>query len=324
MGIFASIARIAACAAAFAGIGNAAAQEYPSKPIRLIVPFAAGGAPDVVARNLAQRLSQRVKQPVVVENRLGAGGNIAYEAVARSAPDGYTMVLATTGVATNVSLYKQLSYDAIKDFAPITMVSRSPHVVVTQPSLPVNTIQDLIALARAKPGQLSYGSAGSGTILHLAGEMLSIKTGVKLMHVPYRGGTLALNDLMGGSIQLMFSDIASAVPQIKAGKLRAIAVTGAQRTLSLPDVPTVAEGGVPGYAIEAWFGLLAPAGTPAPVINRLNREFTAILAEQDFKDKMLDLGLELAGSSPEEFGSFVRGEVTKMGDIVKASGASLN
>jgi tripartite-type tricarboxylate transporter receptor subunit TctC len=324
MRIFAKIVIIAACIAAVGSVSNAAAQDYPSKPIRLIVPFAAGGAPDVVARNIGQRLSQRVKQAVIVENRLGAGGNIAYETVARSAPDGYTLVLSTTGVATNVSLYKQLSYDVIKDFAPITMVSRSPHVVVTQPSLPVNSIQDLIALGKSKPGQISYGSAGSGTILHLAGEMLNIKTGVKLMHVPYRGGTLALNDLMGGSIQLMFSDIASAVPQIKAGKLRAIAVTGAQRTLSLPDVPTVAEGGVPGYAIEAWFGIMAPAGTPAPIINQLNRELTAILAERDLKEKMLGLGLELEGSSPEAFGSFLRSEVKKMGDIVKASGASLN
>jgi tripartite-type tricarboxylate transporter receptor subunit TctC len=195
---------------------------------------------------------------------------------------------------------------------------------VTQPSLSVNSIQDLIALANAKPGQISYGSAGSGTILHLAGEMLSMKTGVKLMHVPYRGGTLALNDLMGGSIQLMFSDIASAVPHIKAGKLRAIAVTGSQRTLSLPNVPTVAEGGVPGYAIEAWFGILAPAGTPALVVSRLNSEINAILAEEDLKEKMLDLGLELTGGKPEDFGRFLRSEVKKMGDIVKASGASLN
>jgi tripartite-type tricarboxylate transporter receptor subunit TctC len=303
---------------------SAPAQNFPAKPVRMVVGLAPGGGTDIITRMVGSKLGPAMNQQVVVDNRPGAAGNIAAEIVARSAPDGYTLLVATASHAVNPSLYKKMGYDAIKDFAPITMVSRSPHVVVTQPSLPVNTIQDLIALARAKPGQLSYGSAGSGTILHLAGEMLSIKTGVKLMHVPYRGGTLALNDLMGGSIQLMFSDIASAVPQIKAGKLRAIAVTGAQRTLSLPDVPTVAEGGVPGYAIEAWFGLLAPAGTPAPVINRLNREFTAILAEQDFKDKMLDLGLELAGSSPEEFGSFVRGEVTKMGDIVKASGASLN
>lgn len=324
MRVFTRIARIAACLAAASGISSAAAQEYPSKPIRLVVPFAAGGAPDVIARSIAQRLSQRVKQSVIVENRLGAAGNIAYETVARSAPDGYTLVLATTGIATNVSLYKQLSYDAIKDFVPITMVSRSPHVVVTQPSLSVNSIQDLIALANAKPGQISYGSAGSGTILHLAGEMLSMKTGVKLMHVPYRGGTLALNDLMGGSIQLMFSDIASAVPHIKAGKLRAIAVTGSQRTLSLPNVPTVAEGGVPGYAIEAWFGILAPAGTPALVVSRLNSEINAILAEEDLKEKMLDLGLELTGGKPEDFGRFLRSEVKKMGDIVKASGASLN
>jgi tripartite-type tricarboxylate transporter receptor subunit TctC len=324
MQYFSKIACLAAWIVALGGASAAAAQDFPNKSIRLVVPFAPGGAPDVIARNVAGKLAQRVKQSVIVENRLGAGGNIAYETVARSQPDGYTLVLAATGIATNVSLYKQLSYDAIKDFAPITLVSRSPHVVVTQPSLNVNSVQDLLALAKARPGTISYGSAGSGTILHLAGEMLSIKTGVQLMHVPYRGGTLALNDLVGGSIQLMFSDIASAVPHIKAGKLRAIAVTGAQRTLSLRDVPTVAEAGVPGYAIEAWFGILAPAGTPTPVITRLNQELTAILAEPELKARMLDLGLELGGSSPGEFASFLASEIRKMSDIVKASGASLN
>lgn len=312
---------IAGCMFAVAGAPGAVAQpSYPASTIRLVVPFAAGGAPDIVARNIAQRLATRVGQSVIVENRLGAGGNIAYEAVSRSRPDGYTLVLATTGIATNVSLYRELPYDPLKDFAPVTLVSRSPHVLVAQPSLPVNSIADLISLAKSKPGSITYGSAGTGTILHLAGELLNIKTGIALMHVPYRGNTLALNDLLGGSIQLLFSDIASAVPQIKGGKLKAIAVTGEQRIQSLPDVPTVAESGVPGYAIEAWFGILAPAGTPQPIIARLNRELTAILSEQDFKAKMLHLGLELGGNSPEAFGSFLASEVKKMGDIAKTAG----
>jgi len=312
---------IAGCMLAVAGAPGAVAQpSYPASTIRLVVPFAAGGAPDIVARNIAQRLATRVGQSVIVENRLGAGGNIAYEAVSRSRPDGYTLVLATTGIATNVSLYRELPYDPLKDFAPVTLVSRSPHVLVAQPSLPVNSIADLISLAKSKPGSITYGSAGTGTILHLAGELLNIKTGIALMHVPYRGNTLALNDLLGGSIQLLFSDIASAVPQIKGGKLKAIAVTGEQRIQSLPDVPTVAESGVPGYAIEAWFGILAPAGTPQPIIARLNRELTAILSEQDLKAKMLHLGLELGGNSPEAFGSFLASEVKKMGDIAKTAG----
>jgi tripartite-type tricarboxylate transporter receptor subunit TctC len=312
--------RAALAACTLLAAGSVFAQAWPSRPIKLVVPFAAGGAPDVVARNLAIRLGDRLGQPVVIENKLGAGGNIAYESVGHSAPDGYTLVFATTGIATNMSLYKNPRYDALKDFAPVTLVSTGPHVLVANPKLPAKDIRELIALGKAKPKSLSYGSSGSGTILHLAGELFTIKTGVQLQHVPYRGSALAQNDLVGGVINLMFSDVASALQHINTGNVRALAVTGAQRVPSLPDVPTLAESGVPGYEIEAWFGILAPAGTPPAVVERLNRELLAVLALPEIKQRMAGLAQNLVGNSPAEFSAFLKNEVTKMGDIVKASG----
>jgi tripartite-type tricarboxylate transporter receptor subunit TctC len=312
------------CLVLFLAAGAAAAQDYPNRVIRLVVPFAAGGAPDVIARNIASRLEERLGQKVLVDNRLGASGNIAYENVARSAPDGYTLVLASPGIATNVSLFKNLPFDPLKDFAPITLVARSPHVLVVHPSVPANSVRELIVLAKSKPGQLSYGSAGAGTTLHLAGEMFSTATGTQFLHVPYRGNTLALADLMSGSIQLMFSDIPSALPQIKAGRLRALAVTGAQRSSSMPDVPTIAEAGAPGYAIEAWYGILTSAGTPAPIVDRLNRELKVILDDPAFKRKMQDLALEMSWQSPQEFGGFLGAQIKRLGEVVKASGARLD
>jgi tripartite-type tricarboxylate transporter receptor subunit TctC len=304
--------------------GAAAAQDYPSRVIRLVVPFAAGGAPDVIARNIASKLEERLGQKVIVENRLGASGNIAYEAVARSARDGYTLLLASPGIATNVSLFKNLSFDTMKDFAPITLVARSPHVLVVHPSVTANSVQELIALAKSKPGQLNYGSAGAGTTLHLAGEMFSTSTGAQFTHVPYRGNTLALADLMSGSIQLMFSDIPSALPLIKAGKLRALAVTGAERSSSMPDAPTISEAGVPGYAIEAWYGILTSAGTPGPIVDRLNRELKVVLEDPAFKRKMQDLALEMSWQSPQEFSSFLGAQVKRLGEVVRVSGARLD
>lgn len=309
--------------ALFGGVG-AFAQDYPSKPIRLIVPFPVGGAPDVLARSTGARLGERLGQPVVIENRLGAGGNLAYDIVAKAAPDGYTMVLASTGVATNVSLYKNLPYDPMRDFAPITLVASSPHVLVAHPSVRAGSVRELIGLAKEKSSQLNFGSAGSGTVLHLAGEMFNVMTGAQLLHVPYKGASLALNDLLGGRVTLMFSDIPNALPQIKAGKLRALGVTGARRSQALPQVPTIAEAGIPGYAIIAWFGLLAPAATPAGIVAKLNREVVAILGDPDFRGKMADLGQDLVGDTPEQFGAFIKSEIGKMGEVVKASGAKPN
>jgi tripartite-type tricarboxylate transporter receptor subunit TctC len=321
---FSGIACLATGLALLCGASGAPAQEYPSKLTRLVVPFAVGGAPDVVARNIASRLGDRLGQGVIIDNRLGAAGNIAYEMVARSAPDGYTLLFASTGIATNVSLYKHLSYGTMKDFAPIMLVAKSPHVLVTNLALPAKTVQELIALGKSQAGRLSFGSSGNETIPHLAGEMFMAKTGTELLHVAYKGMSLAQPDLIGGSIHLMFSDIPSVLPQLNAGRLRALAVTGEQRSQAMPNVPTIAEAGVPGYAIEAWFGILAPVGTPVPIINRLNRELRSILIEPELKRRMLEMGQELIGNSPREFSTFLHAEIKKMGDIVKASGATVN
>ncbi|MDB5728806.1 MAG: LacI family transcriptional regulator [Noviherbaspirillum sp.] len=305
--------------------GSAVAQTYPERAIRLVMPFPPGGGTDAVARSIGQRLSERLGQPVVVEARPGAGGNIAYEHVARSAPDGHTLLFATNGIATNVSLYSKLSYDTMKDFAPITLVARSPHVLVANASVPVNNLRELIALGKSKPGTLYFGSSGSGTVPHLAGELFSTQTGAKLVHVPYKGAGAAQTDLVSGSIQLMFASIASSQPFIKQGRLRALGVTGDQRSQAMPEVPTIAEAGVPGYAIEAWFAMLAPAGTPAPIVDRLYREISAIVADPELKKKMLDVGQELiVNKSPAEFSSYLRSEIKKMAEVVKTSGAVAN
>lgn len=315
---------LAAGALVLMGGAAAFAQDYPSKPIRLIVPFPVGGAPDVLARTTGVRLGERLGQPVVIENRLGAGGNLAYDMVAKAAPDGYTIVLASTGIASNLTLYKDLPFDTMRDFAPITLVARSPHVLVAHPSVAAGSVKELIELAKSKSSQLSFGSAGSGTVLHLAGEMFNVMTGAKLLHVPYKGASLALNDLLGGRLTVMFSDIPNALPQIKAGKLRAIGVTGAQRSQALPQVPTIAEAGIPGYAIIAWFGLLAPAATPAGIVAKLNKEAVAVLGDPDLRGKMADLGQDLVGDTPEQFGAFIKSEIARMGEVVKASGAKPN
>jgi tripartite-type tricarboxylate transporter receptor subunit TctC len=316
------IAYLAVSVGLLCGASSAAAQTYPNRQIHLITPFPPGGGTDAVVRSLGMRLAERLGQPVIIEARPGAGGNIAYGAVARSAPDGYTILFATNGIATNASLYKQLSYDTMKDFAPITLVARSPHVLVANMAVPARTVQELIVLGKSTPDGLSFGSSGIGTVPHLAGEIFSTRTGAKLMHVPYKGAGPAQTDLMGGSIQLMFSSIASALPFVKQGKLRALGVTSEQRTPSMPDVPTLAESGVPGYAIEAWFAMLVPAGTPAPIVERLHRELTAIIADPELKRRMLDLGQELiVNKSPAEFSIFLRSEIKKMGDVVRASGA---
>ena len=312
--------RIALASALAFASAAAVAQDFPARPVHLVVPFAAGGAPDVVARTIGTRLAERLGQAVVVENKLGAGGNIAYEAVARAPADGYTLVFATTGIATNMSLFKKLRYDTLKDFAPITLVSSGPHVLVANPAVPAKNVRELVAYGKSKPKQLSYGSSGNGTILHLAGELFTIKTGVELQHVPYKGASLAQADLIGGTINLIFSDVASALPYITAGTVRPLAVTGSRRLPSLPDVPTIAESGVPGYDIEAWF---APAGTPPAVVDRLNRELRAVLAMPEVKQRMAALGQNLVGNSPQEFASFLKDEVAKMGEIVKASGLAV-
>lgn len=296
--------------------------RYPGKPVRLVVPFSAGGATDVVARAVAEKLGARLGQSVVVDNKVGAGGNIAYEHVAKSPADGYTLLFASTGIATNASLYKKLNYDTQRDFAPISLVARSPHVLVVHPSVAATSVQELIALGKKQT--LTYGSSGNGTILHLAGEMMGTMSGAQLLHVPYRGGSVVLTDLVGGNVQLAFLDMSIAIPQIKAGKLRALATTGKDRAPKLPDLPTMSEAGLTGYAIDVWFGMLAPAGTPPDVVERLNAELQQVLADPGLKQRMRDIGQELQASSTEDFGRFVRTELKRMGDIVRASNATID
>jgi tripartite-type tricarboxylate transporter receptor subunit TctC len=301
------------------------AQSYPAKPIRLVVPFPAGGTTDILARAVAQRLTDDWGQPVVVDNRPGAGGNIGTELVAKAAPDGYTLEMGTVGThAINASLYAKLPYDPVKDFAPVILVAGVPNVLVVNPAVPATTLQELIAYAKANPGKLNFASPGNGTSGHLCGELFKVMAGVQMAHVPYKGSAPALHDLIGGQVQLMFDNLPSALPQIKAGKLRALAVTSTTRAPALPDVPTLAEAGVPGYAAASWFGLFAPAGTPPAVVAKVNTAVAHWLASPEAKEKLLAAGADPAGGSPEDFARHVAAEATKWAKVVRESGAKVD
>ena len=266
-------------------------QDYPRKPIRIVVTSPVGSTPDVLARVVGAKLAQSLKQPVVIDVRLGAGGNIGYENIAKSPPDGYSLVLAGNSLLINPSLYKNLTYDVLRDLLPIAYVAGSQNVLVVHPSVEARTVSELVALAKKRAGELSFGSAGSGTPLHLAGEMFNLQTGARLQHVPYKGSSFATTDLLAGRIQLVFSGVISFIPQIKAGKLRALAVTGATRSPLMPEVPTFAEASMPNYDIEVWFGLYGPAGLPTDIVNRLNDELAALMKDAELIDRMQGLGL---------------------------------
>ena len=297
------------------------AQDYPAKPVRLIVPFPPGGTPDTLARLVGEKLGDRWNQQVLVETRLGAGGNVAYGSVAGAAPDGYTILLAATGIATNVSLYSKLPYDPVRDFAAITLLATSPHVLVASSSVPAANVRELVALAKARPGTLTYGSSGSGTVLHLAGELFKTLSGADIIHVPYKGSQPAMTDLLGGRISLMYVDFHPALPHIRSGKLKPLGLTGRRRSPLLPDVPTIAEAGVPGYEIVAWFGLLAPAATPGDVVDRIHQGVVQVLELPDLRSRLTDQGMELVGSTPASFAAYLRSEIVAMAKVVKASGA---
>jgi len=303
----------------------AAAQNYPARPVRLIVPFPAGGTTDILARAIAQKLSEGLGQQFVVDNRPGAGGNIGADFVAKAPPDGYTLLMGTVGTqAINTSLYAKMPYDAAKDFAPVVLVAGVPNVLVVNTALPVRTVADLVKLAKEKPGTINFASSGNGTSIHLSGELFKVMTGVQMSHVPYKGSAPALVDLIGGQVQVMFDNLPSALPHVKSGKLRAVAVTSTKRAPALPDVPTIAESGVPGFEATSWFGILGPAGTPRDVVTKINAEANKALQSSEMKEKLLSQGAEAAGGSPEQFGDYIKSETVKWAKVVKESGAKVD
>jgi tripartite-type tricarboxylate transporter receptor subunit TctC len=304
---------------------TALAQQYPSKPVRLVLPYPPGGGSDTIARPLAQRLGEALGQQVVVENRGGAGGNIGMEHAARSAPDGYTMVFALTAqLAVNVSLFRKLPYDPVKDFDPITLLATGPYILVVHPSLPVKSVKELIALARARPGDLVYASSGNGSGGHLAAELMNSMARVKMLHVPYKGGGPALVDLLAGNVQILFSTYAAGRPHIQSGRVRALAVSTAKRPAAIPDMPTMAESGLPGYDSGVWYAFLAPAGTPRDVIARLNAEILRAMKHPDYVKLLFNGAIDPVGSSPEELGRFIRSEIDKYAKVVKDAGIRID
>lgn len=297
---------------------------YPEKPVRLVVPFPAGGSVDLVGRLIAQRLSTDLKQPFIVENRPGAGGGIGADVVAKAAGDGYTLLLA--GVSThaiNPALYRSLPYDPVKDFAPISLVVTLPNLLVVNPALPVHSVEELTTYARANPRKLSFASSGNGTTPHLSAELFVRAAGIEMVHVPYKGSAPALADLVGGQVQLMFDNIPTSLQLVRAGKLRALAVTGARRSRAAPDVPTVAESGYPGYVVISWQGLFAPARTPTDVIDTLSRATRKVLSEKALQDQLARDGVETAGNAPAQFAAFLLAEMARWAKVVRESGARI-
>jgi tripartite-type tricarboxylate transporter receptor subunit TctC len=301
--------------------GAAPAQDaYPAKPIRFILPFPPGGGTDILGRIIAERLSATLGQPVVTENRGGAGGNVGAEAAAKSAPDGYTIVLVAPSLAISRSLYSKLNYDPVRDFAPVSLVATVPNVMVTHPSVQASTLAEFIRLAKTKPGEMNFGSGGSGTSNHLAGELFNIVAGVKLVHVPYKGVNLAMNDVLSGQIHLVVIGIPAAAPHIKSGRLRALALVAPQRSPVLPDVPTVAEAGLPKFEVTTWYGILAPAGTPRTIVARLNADLVKIMHAPELKERLDALATDPVTSTPEEFAGLIQREIVKWGEVVREAG----
>ena len=307
--------------AALVSAGSALAQPYPQKPIRIIVPFPAGGIADTFARSIGQKLNEAWSQPVVVENRTGAGGNIGAEAVAKAPPDGYTLVMGNIGThALNVTLFKSLPFDPIRDFAPIALVLEADGLLVVPPSLPVSSVDDLIQLARSKPASLAYGSAGMGTTSHLAGELFKYMAKVDITHVPYKGNVPALTDLLGGQIQMMFATMPTALPHVRAGKLKALASVRSARTKALPDLPTMSEAALPGFDANNWIGLFAPAGTPAEIVHLLNAEVVKVMNTPEMRKRVETEGATFSPMSAGQFADFVRKEVIEWREIIRAAG----
>ena len=307
-------------AVALALPGAAAAQVFPAKPLRLIVPFPPGGGNDILARAVGQRLAQIIGQQIIVDNRGGAGGLIGAELAAKAAPDGYTIFLASIGnLAFSPALHAKLPYDPVRDFAPVTLLATSAFILVVNPSVAAKSVKELVALAKAKPGTLNYASAGQGSSLHMTAEIFKLATATDLVHVAYKGSVPALTDLLAGQVQIMFGTMPATLPQVKAGKLRALGVSGRQRAAAAPEVPTIAEAGVPGFEVLNWYGIVAPGKTPEAVVNKLNRELLKTLAAAEMAESFSAQGLEAAGGTPGQFGALIKSEIAKYAKVVKAA-----
>jgi len=323
MSHFLRVAALIFAAATMAGaVSIVHAQTYPDKPIRIIVPYTPGGFNDTLARTVGQKLQEAWGQPVIVDNRPGGGTLIGTEMAAKAAPDGYTLYMVPFAFAVNPSLYKKLPYDSLKDFAPITLAASTPNLLVVNPALPVNSVKEVIALAKSKPGKLNYASTGNGSSNHLSMEKFKMMAGVDITHIPYKGSGPAVTDLMGGQVDLMFDNIPNVLPHVKAGKLKMIAVTSPKRSPHVPDVPTVSESGVPGYEVSVWFGIAAPGGTPKPIITKLNAEIVKILNMPDVKQKFAAQGVDVIGSTPEQFAAYIKEQMEEWGKVVKAAGVT--
>ena len=319
--LFASAATLVLLACGFATASGAWAQAYPAKPVRLVVAFPPGGGIDSVTRLLAPKLTEALGQQMIVDNRVGASGNIGTDYVAKSAPDGYTVLMAYASHASNAALFTKLPYDTVRDFQPVSLIGAVPHVILVNPSLPVKNLAELIRLAKARPGEITYSSPGNGTPLHLATELLKVTAGIDIRHIPYKGASPAMVSTMSGETQLTITTFVVATPLVKAGRLRAIAVASAKRVSTFPSLPTVAESGIKGTESNSWYGMLVPAGTPRPVVDRLHAALLKALAAPDVRARFAEQSVEISGSTPEEFDRLIRDEIAKWSKVVKASGA---
>ncbi|MGZ8153778.1 MAG: Bug family tripartite tricarboxylate transporter substrate binding protein [Burkholderiales bacterium] len=304
---------------------TALAQTFPNRPVRVLIPFTVGSAADIIARAMEPQMRERLGQPLVMDNRGGAGGNIAAEITAKAAPDGHTVMMATIGThAINHSLYSKLNFHPVRDFTPIAFVGESPNVLVTTNRIAANTVKEFIALAKSKPGELNYGSSGSGTTVHLSGELFNTMAGAKTIHVPFKGAAEALTALLGGQVDFMFASLSSAIPQVKAGKLKAFAVTGPQRSPSVPELPTMSEAALPGFSAAAWFGVVGPAGIPPSAVATLSKATLSSLETKEVKDRLFASGVEIRPAGPQEFAKLISSEMDKWAKVVKASGAKVD
>jgi tripartite-type tricarboxylate transporter receptor subunit TctC len=320
-----SLRRLVVALALACGFAAAAhAQSWPSKPIRYIVPFPPGGATDILARSIADKLGPALGQPVIVENRAGAAGNLGTELAAKAAPDGYTILMVTVAQSISETLYAKLGYNLMRDLAPVILVARVPNVMVVHPSVPARSVKEFIDYARANPGKINFASSGSGTSIHMSGELFKLLTGVDIVHIPYKGSAAALVDLIGGQVSVMFDNLPPSMPHIRGGKLRPLAITTTTRYPTLPDLPTMVEAGVPGYESSSWFGIMVPAGTPKDVVARLNAEVRKIMALPDVRERFDQQGAIASPGTPEDFDGFIRAEIAKWGKVVKASGAKVD